>query len=58
MQEEFAQRIVPEHDQDKLLRWVESIKNQTNQADSTLSGHKRPPTGDPEGTPPAKEARI
>jgi len=58
MQEEFAQRIVPEHDQDKLLRWVESIKNQTNQADSTLSGHKRPPTDDPEGTPPAKEARI
>ena len=58
MQEEFAQRIVPEHDQDKLLRWVESIKNQTIQADSTLSGHKRPPTGDPEGAPPAKEARI
>ncbi len=58
MQEEFAQRIVPEHDQDKLLRWVESIKNQTIQADSTLSGHKRPPTDDPEGTPPAKEARI
>ena len=58
MQEEFAQRIVPEHDQDKLLRWVESIKNQTIRVDSTLSGHKRPPTGDPEGTPPAKEARI
>ncbi len=58
MQEEFAQRIVPEHDQDKLLRWVESIKNQTNQADSTLSGHKRPPTGDPDDVPPAKKARI
>ena len=58
MQEEFAQRIVPQHDQEKLSRWVDSIKNQTIRVDSTLSGHKRPPTGDPEGTPPAKEART
>ena len=58
MQEEFAQRIVPEHDRDKLSRWVESVKNQTIRVDSTLSGRKRPPTGDPEGAPPAKEARI
>ena len=58
MQEEFAQRIVPEHDRDKLSRWVESVKNQTIRVDSTLSGRKRPPTDDPEGAPPAKEARI
>jgi hypothetical protein len=58
MQQEFAQRIVPEHDRDKLSRWVESVKNQTIRVDSTLSGRKRPPTDDPEGTPPAKEARI
>jgi len=58
IQEEFAQRIVPEHDQEKLSRWVESINNQTIQVDPTLSGLKRPPTGDPEGTPPAKEARV
>ena len=54
----FAQRIVPEHDQEKLSQWIESIKNQAIRVDSTLSGHKRPPTGDPEGAPPAKEARI
>jgi len=49
---------VPEHDRDKLSRWVESVKNQTIRVDSTLSGRKRPPTDDPEGAPPAKEARI
>jgi ankyrin repeat protein len=58
MQEEFAQRIVPEQDQEKLSYWIASVKNQADQVNSAKSGLKRPPTGDPEGAPPAKEARI
>jgi hypothetical protein len=58
MQEEFAQRIVPEHDQEKLSHWIAYVKNQADQIDSAKSGHKRPPSGDPEGAPPTKEARA
>lgn len=58
MQEEFAQRIVPEYDQEKLSYWIASVKNQADQVDSSKSGLKRPPTGEPEGAPPTKEARV
>jgi hypothetical protein len=56
--DEFAYRIVPEHDREKLSQWIESVINQVAQVDFQVSGRKRPPSGDPEGTPPAKEARV
>jgi ankyrin repeat protein len=56
--DEFGQRIVPEHNRNQLFQWIESVKNQTAQIDSNVSGRKRPPSGDPEGTPNAKEARV
>ena len=56
--DEFAQKIVPAQSRENLLRWVESVKNQAIQVESTLSGRKRPPTGDPDDEPPAKKARI
>jgi hypothetical protein len=56
--DEFAQRIVPELYQEKLSQWITNVKNLATQVNSLLRGHKRPPSGDPEGTPPAKEARV
>jgi hypothetical protein len=56
--DEFAYRIVPEYDREKLSQWIESVINQVAQVDFQVSGRKRPPSGDPEGTPPAKEARV
>ncbi len=56
--DEFAQRIVPMHDREKLSQWITSVNNLATQVDNLLRGLKRPPSGDPEGTPLAKEARI
>ena len=56
--DEFAQLIVPEQNRENLLHWVDSIKNQAIRVDSNASVRKRPPSDDPEGTPPAKAARL
>ena len=56
--DEFAQRIVPQYNREILSYWIESVKNQAIQIESVVSSRKRPASGNPEGAPPAKEARI
>jgi ankyrin repeat protein len=56
--DEFAQRIIPQQNREDLVQWAEGIKNLTTQNNSNTSRRKRTASGDPEGTPTAKEARL
>ena len=55
--DDLTRRIIPDQYLHTLSMWVERVKNQTINIDSSTTGRKRPPSGDPEGAPPRKEAR-